>query len=182
LGNASGTSIVNNTIIGNGPGDGCPAAIGVQNQVGAIIKNNIVMNTGMFIYIPTTGQIAAGGINNNLYYNSANGFWCPSNVEVGFATWQSSCGYDANGANSNPGLTGSFSLPSGSPAKGLGVNFTTLGLTALDTGAPATFGATGACGTGCASRLPAGNWDAGAYPYQNSAMTQPPTGLLITAQ
>lgn len=130
--NGSGVGIYNNTIRGNGPSDNC-VGIGVQSQTGGTaIKNNITENVGTFTYIPTSGQIAASGVNNNVWYNSSNGFWCPGAVEVSFSLWQSSCGFDAQGVNANSNLNSTFAPVAGSPAIGAGANLTPLGLSALN--------------------------------------------------
>jgi hypothetical protein len=175
---ASGVGIYNNTIQGNGSSDGCEG-IGIQEQTGGtLVKNNIVLNTNTFTYIPTSGQVSA--IDHNLYYNSSSGFWCPANVDVAFPTWRSGCTYDANGANSNPNLTSGFLLNSGSPAVGLGANLTSLGITALNSDKSGLArAATGVCTPGVA-----GCWDAGSYQYQSSttSLPNPPADLVATVQ
>jgi hypothetical protein len=171
-------AIYNNTIQGNGGSDNCEG-IGIQEQTGGtIVKNNIVMNTGTFAYIPASGQVSS--IDHNLYYNAANGYWCPSNIEVSFSVWRSGCTYDLNGANSNPSLASGMTPNSGSPAIGLGANLSSLGIAALDTDmAGVTRASTGTCTPGVA-----GCWDAGAYQYQTSTSSSPtaPTSLVATVQ
>jgi hypothetical protein len=161
----SGIGVYNNTIQGNGPSDNCEG-LGIQEQTGGtLVKNNIVQNVGTFIYIPTSGQIAASGINNNVWYNSSNGFWCPGEVEVSFSSWQSTCGFDALGAEGNPKLNSSFVPTSGSPAINTAANLTTLGVTPLDQDK-----------AGVNRQPPALMWTAGAYQASGPAAPTNVTG------
>jgi hypothetical protein len=70
----------------------------------------------------------------------------------------------------------------GSPAIGLGVDLTGLGIAGLGTGAPATFGAAGACGAACSARPMTGAWDVGAYPYSAVMVPDSPTHLTATVR
>ena len=162
----SGNSILNNTINGNGTNDGCEG-IGVQEQSGGtIIENNVTQNVGTFIYIPTAGQVST--IDYNSWYTSTNGFWCPSHVDVNFATWKASCGYDASGLNSNPNLNGSYIPNVVSPVIGAGTNLTSLGISTLDSDKNSV------------ARPSSAAWDIGAYQYVAPPISAPGAGGAAT--
>jgi hypothetical protein len=167
--NGVSLGVYNNTIVAYSTSD-C-IAMGLQEQTNPIAYNNIATTANEMTYVTnTSGQTW----DYNTYYNTGSGGW-----QFGsFASWQNN-GYDAHGQNANPDLTASFTLNSGSPAIGAAKNLTSLGISALDTGAPQTFGAGGSCGSGCNPRTSSGAWDAGAYPYGNgnSGQPNPPTGL-----
>jgi hypothetical protein len=170
--NGVSLGVYNNTIVGYSTSN-C-IAIGLQEQTKPTAYNNIATTANEMTYTnSTTGQIW----DYNTYYNTGSGNW-----QFGsFASWQSS-GYDAHGQNANPNLTSSFTLNSGSPAIGAAKNLTSLGITALNTGAPQTFGVGGSCGSGCSQRSASGAWDAGAYAYGSSSAPTPPTGLAAVVQ
>ena len=86
-----------------------------------------------------------------------------------FAQWQSLCGFDLHGGNSYYSANSNFTIPLSSPLIGAGTNLTSLGLSALDIGAPQTFGVSGSCGSGCIARPSTGAWDIGAYQYSAGA-------------
>lgn len=172
--NGVSLGVYNNTIVGYNTSN-CIAQ-GVQEQTNPTLYNNIFSTANQATY--ATSDSGTVTWDYNTYYNIGSGEW-----QFGsFASWQSS-GNDKHGQNANPSLTSSFTLNSGSPAIGAAKNLTSLGITALDSGAPQTFGAGGSCGSGCSPRLPSGAWDAGAYPYGNStASPAAPTGLAAVVQ
>ena len=150
--------------------------IGVQEQTSPTLKNNIAMTAAQYVY---TASITSGmTFDYNLYFNTPNGFTGPCGGQVSFATWKASCGEDAHSQIANPNLSASFVPNSGSPAIGAGTNLTSLGITALDVGAPQTFGAGGSCGSGCLARSASGAWDVGAYPFISS-LPAPATKMLV---
>jgi hypothetical protein len=181
--NGSGEIIVNNTVVG-----GCKAQgqeYSAESATNDTFENNYASTAPTYVltgspYGPSnTFRVA----DYNVYglAQGANPFFGTSpSCESGanFAAWQS-CGWDAHGKTATVTLNSDYTLPSGSPLIGAGANLTSLGITALLTGAPQTFGAQGSCGTGCAARPSTGAWDVGAYPYAAGTGTAPaaPTGL-----
>lgn len=172
----TGAIIANNTLSG-------PAGWGLGSDTNSIIENNIVVGTGSVEYFDS------GASGNTVNFNDGYGF---SQGWANFATlasWQSSStsvcsgGCDKSSTSSSPSLNSDYSIPATSPAKGTGVNLTSLGITGLDTGAPQYFGVKYACGSGCVLRSPTGNWDMGAYP-SGSGASYPgaPIGLTGTVQ
>jgi len=178
-------NVYNNTIVGATSSDVC-IMLNITGK--ANIENNVCTGpSGMFAYNTYWGSLSQfeatiatsnyndWNIGGNAWGSQANG------ATASYSTW-TSAGYDANSQQSNPDLNSNpYTLQSGSPAIGLGTNLTSLGLTALDTGAPQTFGPSGSCGNGCLGRSSSGSWDAGAYPYTASTSTggppAPPTDL-----
>jgi len=167
-GATGGTTVANNTILLN-PTSGGNGCNGMQPSP-SFIYNNILAKCGNALYAPngTTGLT----VDYNLYYSLAGSGWANDT----FAQWQSA-GFDAHGQNgNNPNLNANFTLSAGSPAIGAGKNLTSScsgSLAGLCTGAPQTFGRTGACGTGCVPRAASGAWDQGAYPFSNAPPVLP---------
>jgi hypothetical protein len=85
---------------------------------------------------------------------------------------------DPHSIVTNPNLNSDHTLLGSSPAIGAGKNLTSLGIAALDVGAPQTFGTSYACGTGCIARPASGAWDMGAYPAGSGGPPTVPTGIL----
>jgi hypothetical protein len=180
--------IYNNTMLNsvNTPSV-CLSLNGPLDQPGSntfTVENNICQNIGQ----PISNAINDSGsnltANHNIYYNSGGpiGWDWNGTTYSTFAEWQSASGQDANSSIANPGLNGSYLISSTSSlAHQFGPDLTSLGITALDTGAPETFGPSGSCGSGCLQRSSTGTWDAGAYPYSGSTgptpTPEPPTGL-----
>jgi hypothetical protein len=159
--NGTGHLILNNTVL---PGAGCTTDFGIAEASNVTLENNLGLSNGNYVYqsSPVTAIVTAD-------YNSwqmpagGNPFWCSAGGGISFSTWKSSCGFDIHGQNASIAINSDFTLPSGSAAIGAAANLTSLGITALDKGAPQTFGAGGSCGTGCGVRPSSGAWDAGAY-------------------
>lgn len=162
-------------------------SVGTATSVsaGATFEGNICTGTysGLSDYQTLTSDVAIS--NHNLWRNGGGAppyaitNFCCNGTSLSYTTWQG-YGYDANSSTSNPNLNGTFTLQAGSSAIGLGANLTSLGITALNTGAPQTFGAGGSCGSGCIPRPPTGAWDAGAYPFGSAAAPPAPTSLTAT--
>lgn len=181
--NGSGEIIVNNTVVG-----GCQAQgeeYAAESTTNDTFENNYASTGPTYVltgspYGPantfTVADYNVYGLAQgaNPFYGTASG--CESGAN--FAAWQS-CGWDAHGKTATVTLNSNYTLPSGSPLIGAGANLSSLGITALLTGAPQTFGAQGLCGTGCIARPSTGAWDVGAYPYSATAGNPPaaPTGL-----
>lgn len=137
----------------------------VTTDVHYTFTNNIVQNCNGAIYTNGTPNATAyAGSNNNIWSNIGGLGW--GNVGS-FATWKSGCACDAASSTSAPGLNADYTIVNAaSLAHTLpGINLTSVGDTTLLTGAPQTFGVTGACGAnGCIARPSTGNWDVGPYP------------------
>lgn len=171
----SGNTWANNTVI---PGTQCTQDIGIQENSGGVLENNLFMSNSQTYVYSTSGSITAA--NYNVYGTAAgsNPFFGSCGSGISFATWQKACGFDVNGKLTSVTLNANYTLPSGSPAIGAGTNLTSLGITALDTAAPLTFGVAGACGAGgCVGRPSTGAWDTGAYEYGTGTGPSAPTGL-----
>jgi hypothetical protein len=159
--NGTGHILVNNTIL---PGSGCGQDFGIAEATNVTLKNNLGLTTGTYVYManPVTA-VTSADYNSWAAPSGGNPFWCSAGGGVSFSTWRSSCGFDVHGQNISITVNPDLSLAPGSGAIGAGANLTSLGITALDKGAPQTFGAGGSCGTGCVPRPSSGPWDAGAY-------------------
>jgi hypothetical protein len=159
--NGRGHLILNNTVL---PGSGCTIDFGIAEASGVTLENNLGLTNGNYVYqnSPITA-ITTADYNSWQMPAGGNPFWCSAGGGVSFSTWKSSCGFDAHGQNVAITVNSDLTLPSGSAAIGTAANLTSLGITALDKGAPQTFGAGGSCGTGCVPRPSSGPWDAGAY-------------------
>ena len=184
LSQVKASNIYNNTFIGPGAYSGPTPLIITINS--AIVKNNIFYDweTAIATYDTSFSSIAAS--NYNLFYDMVGTLWFSANIGVGsgpqytYAQWQG-LGYDGNSTTGNPNLSTSYLLQSGSAAIGAATNLTSLGITQLDTSAPATFGVGGACGTGgCAARPSTGAWDIGAYQSVDNPLA-PPSNLAAVA-
>ncbi|MGA9529601.1 MAG: choice-of-anchor Q domain-containing protein [Terriglobales bacterium] len=131
-------------------------------------ENNIVQGFGGLLatYATNTDDMASSNYNN--FYQMAGTSFASENVggsgtQISYAKWQSS-GFDAASTTSNPQLSGTYTLQTGSAAIGLGTNLTSLDINPLDldkSGAP---------------RPATGNWDSGAY----GVSIAPPTNLSAT--
>lgn len=183
-------SVYNNTMIGtNNSINSCfetLEGVGAANSVNTwTVKNNICTTMQFAFYNPQSVAPTTFTENYNDFYNIlASGFggymWKNADYYT-LASWRSVTGQDANSITTNPNLSASYVPNTGSPVIGVGTNLTSLGITALDTGAPQTFGVTGACGTGCLSRPSSGAWDLGAYQSGSAvAAPNPPTNLTAT--
>ena len=159
----SGIRVADNTIVGASSSNS-QAGIMLESTTNATIENNIVSTTGTAVFINSSG-VTGTTANYNDYYNigTANPFYCPGNFGVSFGTWQSACGFDANGSTGNPLLNSSYAPASGSAAIDLGINLWDLGITSLDTDKSGTTRPT----TGSSNF-----WTAGAF--QSTATSNPP--------
>jgi hypothetical protein len=187
----------NNTIVGFC----CSITQEGDNTIQFTFENNIFVpgtgGAGPFFYYQTSPPGAPishfTGAGND-YYTTGTPNWNlgdPGQSFNALSSWKSalsgggSPNADTGSVNNNPSLTGSYTLNSGSAAVGIGENLTSLGIAALDIGAPQTFGVGGSCGTGCLPRPASGAWDAGAYPRSSnnaSAPPAPPQGLTATVR
>jgi hypothetical protein len=171
----NGATIVNNTF--SGPSY---ALINLESDV--VFKNNILVNTSD--YVVNIDSVGSGDtFAYNDYYNVDNG-WSHNDTADGttLAAWTSGStslcpgGCDATGSiTANPSLISTFILQLGSAVIGAGTNLSSIGIAGLSQGAPQTFGANYACGTGCLSRPSSGAWDMGAYPYSSSSIGAKPS-------
>jgi hypothetical protein len=167
--------ILNNTMDGGTAQNSCMLWTGN----GGTVENNICMNSSQAV-IYKASTITAMDYND--YYNVSASGWNNGSL----AKWKSSCSCDSHSITSNPNLSPSYQPLAGSPVISAAPNLTSLGITALDTGAPQNFGVAGSCGTGCIPRPPLGSgaWDAGGYQFSSSSAGRPapPTNLTATTQ
>lgn len=177
--NSSNQHVFNNTI---SPTANCPTSVDFEQTSSDVIENNLILSgNSTYVYTDgTSGDLATADYNSYATLAGSNPFYGPSGCSSGasFATWRSGCGFDTHGQNTTIAVgSAPFMLVSGSAAIGAATNLTSLGITALDTSAPQTFGVGGSCGTGCVARPKSGAWDAGAYQAGGSSAPQPATGL-----
>jgi hypothetical protein len=181
-------NMYNNTVIAaNGASNACFTYLETAGTAGTAsdlvtFKNNICsgMSFAGYYFQRLTPFVSS---NNDFYDVGAFALTGASGQNTyTLATWKTLTGQESNTITTIPGLSSTYLISStSSAAYEAGVNLTSLGLTNLDTGAPATFGVSGACGTGCVARSSSGAWDLGAYPYASSASTaNPPTNLTAT--
>jgi hypothetical protein len=136
------------------------------------IDNNIILNCATAFYNPNNAGTFST-MDYNLYYNtgSSGWYWNGSNYSTfsGAGSYQAAASpKEAHSTTSNPNVNTNYTLMAGSPAIALGVTPGNAPAT-YSTGAPLTFGVSGACGTGgCVARPGSGNQDLGAYPFASS--------------
>jgi hypothetical protein len=182
--------VYNNTVVATGSANG-GACLGVFNSSSVqatVTENNVCSMVSYAVGFPKVGS-GGGTLDYNDYFGAR--LWAASNGQDStMPQMASDCaaegglGCDAHSSTANPNLNSDFTLPSTSPARGVGLNLTSLcsSVAPLCTGAPQTFGYNGACGTGCAARPPSGPWDLGAYPVSSSSVVRPnpPSALSAT--
>jgi hypothetical protein len=179
----SNQGIYNNTIVGMTTATGGNGIQQSSCNVGtgdnASIANNIVSTVSLGI--GGAGNIVTSD-HNDLSNLSNNAMYYAGHFYGNVAAWSSGTGFDVHSSASNPALNSDDTLSAKSPAVSLGTNLTSLGIPGLDVGAPQTFGANYACGTGCQPRPSSGAWDAGAYEFSTntSAKPEPPVNLDAT--
>jgi hypothetical protein len=178
----SSQTVLNNTV---SPTANCSLSVNFEQNKGGVFENNLILS-GNSTYVYTDG--AAGTlatVDYNFYQTSAgsNPFFGPPGCQSGapFSKWKSGCGFDTHGQNTTISINGNFTLLPGSVAIDKGTNLTGLGITALDTSAPVSFGANGSCGTGCITRSASAAWNVGAY-EGSGLQPSPPTGVVAKAQ
>jgi hypothetical protein len=116
----------------------------------------------------TNGGVVMSSVTakDNVYYNGNKNPWnLNSTNESTLSAWKTACSCDTGSLVSNPLLNSNYTLQSGSPARGLGANLTSLGITALNYDIAGD------------ARPSTGAWDAGAYQGQGTPNVTPPTGL-----
>jgi hypothetical protein len=157
----SSSAVYNNTVVGGTTQ--CSYGIWVHfASLNVILKNNIIKNTGRAIVVNSDSSLSAS--NTNLFYNIV-GFDDRGTLYETFAAWQGT-GRDTHSVLGDPKLDSTFHLLAGSPAIGLSVNLTSLGVTALN------YDKSGV------ARPASGVWDAGAYVFISNRPA-PPTGLRV---
>jgi hypothetical protein len=164
----SNALIVNNTFLGGytGGGTGDENVILDSGVKGLTFENNVVTAGAGLVNQP--GVFASGGLNQNAYDNGTSAPYAyQGNNEGSLTAWQSATGQDAASLYASIAtlkVNSDGTLASGSPAIGLAVNLSSLGITALNSdknGNP---------------RPSSGAWDAGAYNGSSGALS-PPTKL-----
>ena len=181
---------VNNTIDpgstpcsnGSSGNDNSGANFGNTQASGTIFESNLLLSNAQTYVHSDSNSISTSDYNIYGMQSGANPFYGSCGSGVSFSTWQGSCGFDAHGKNTSVTVNADYTLPSGSSAIGAGTTPPNMP-TAYFTGAPQTFGVSGACGTGCLSRPSSGAQDVGAYPYTTaSGAPNPPSGLTAVVQ
>ncbi|MGA8539027.1 MAG: hypothetical protein WB566_05975, partial [Terriglobales bacterium] len=165
-------SVYNNTLVASSAASNVAITLGDPGPGPGPTHSALTVNNNIFINIATalhdyqvlTPDVAASD-HNVLRTGSGAAPNMSSNDSklIAFATWQSN-GFDTNSLSSNPDLTASYTLNSGSSAIGIGANLTTLNIAALDMDK-----------AGVHRSPPTAAWDAGAYAASGSVA--PPTGL-----
>jgi len=191
--------VVNNTFIGSDYVTGGSTDFHYNTEVtGLTFQNNLVTGGKSMLALATdggggAGNFASNGMNNNAYDSTNNGgsgnpFSYNQTAYATFALYKAALPVGSGQESASIidplatlAIHSDGTLRSGSPAIGLGINLTSLGIAALDTGAPQTFGVSGICGTGCVPRPPGGAWDAGAYEFTGVTPPNPPQNLNVTA-
>lgn len=138
------------------------------NYPTAKFKNNICSMVNPAVGFSIASGPTSGGTkpDYNLYYHVAS--WSYGTGADTFAQWLTECVCDSHAINgSDPKLNTNGTLQSGSPAIGVGVNLTSLGITELNTGKNGL------------ARPSTGPWDVGAFPFSSSPIS--PTVTTTTA-
>ena len=182
-------SIYNNTVyVPNGASNGCFSSANTGNTHNTWnVYNNICYGPQWAVYFQSSSSETWVG-SNNIFYNIGNGKWYRGGTTYSsLSAWQTATGQDANSSSSNPGLNSDYTITGTSSASyQKGANLTSAGISALNLGAPQTFGQNGSCGTGCLARPASGAWDLGAYPFSSGGTStqrpNPPSGLTATVQ
>jgi hypothetical protein len=168
---AIGCQFYNNTIVGPGAGGGIAV---VQQGANSVFKNNIFVGvaTALTAYYQSSTAIASS--DNNVFYNvnnvASDNFFSGAGPSYSMSTWRSTYGFDGNSLTTDPKLSSSYHLQSGSSAIGLGANMSSLFGTDRD-----------------GNLLPSsGAWDAGVYQFSTTISTNPvltvtPTSLNLAA-
>ena len=160
--NGSGDSwlVANNTYVGAGTTLSVAMTLGGTNWT---ISNNIFTACNTFIYVPGTITFATGGLNHNIYFNQApggNSPWYLNAVAYNtMSAWRTATGQEAASVTTNPLLSSSYMLQSGSSAIAAGANFS-------------AFFTTDKAGS---TRPATGAWDIGAYVYGGSPVVTAPS-------
>jgi hypothetical protein len=164
----SGNTWVNN-VVKVISGAACIIDYGIAESATEVLKNNIAFANETYVASQSpTSSIGTADFNSYQSPAGSNPFYGTCGGGVSFATWKSSCGFDTHGQLVTFTLNSDFTIPTSSALIGSATNLTSLGITALDTGAPQTFGDGGACGTGCLARPSTGAWDPGPYPFSSA--------------
>ncbi len=181
--------VYNNTIDGGDNTVNSCFEIGAAGSgVGAAwtVYNNICQNIQFAFAYPTNGSATLVS-NNNLFYNiKSSGWggwqWKGNTGNTSFANWKSVTGQDATSSNGTaPGLSPNYTISGTSSLAHTmsGVDLTSLNTSSLNTGAPLSFGVSGACGAGCVARVADGSWDLGAYAFGQSGPAPNPVVLTL---
>lgn len=176
-------ALYNNTLVGGGVSQQI-FTTGSAPQGGAVAftyYNNIWepsvpgTATGLFTNESDGGAVISSvTASNNIYYNGGGypGAWqYNNNAYSTLEAWQAACTCDTTGTlMSNPNLSGTYTLQTGSPAIGTGTNLTSLGIAALD------YDAAGL------ARPASGAWGVGAVQSSSGTAPAAPTNLTLLTE
>jgi hypothetical protein len=129
-----GQRVYNNTVVAAG----IPNCVLVTGTTGpALIKNNICQHTANFIGLLQSTLTGWTTSDYNDVFNLTNpsNWVCQNTASCNSLATEQGAGRDVHSFTTNPNLTATFHLNSGSPAIGTGVNLTSLGITALNSDA-----------------------------------------------
>jgi len=172
-----GDKIYNNTVIGLASDIAVTIGTSTASNVNTadVVENNIILGPGVGLHDYGTLTSDVSVSDHNVWRNasgSAPQMATNDSTFLSYATWQGD-GFEAHSTNANPNLDGTYHLPSGSPAIGLGANLVSLDNSSLDLDL-ALQPRPGSPG----SSLPSGTpWDAGIYNGGSSSAPAPPSQL-----
>jgi hypothetical protein len=173
-------SIYNNTsdCVSNSNSSGKGIELDSQSNDVFKVENNLTLNCSAPFYLPNSGGTVTADY-NDWYNTGSNGFFWNGNAYDTFAQYQSAASpQETHSITTNPMVNSDYTLEAGSPVIGLGANLSVLNLSPLDTSKPLTVG-TGDEGILGAVRVPVGNWDLGAYAFNNALRPNPPTAVAV---
>jgi hypothetical protein len=155
----------NNTILGSGV-NVIGIFLGIGNGANVTIENNLISTASQFIAaISPIRQIDYNSYMATVTSGCASFLYGggPCSGQANFAAWKAACSCDAHGAyNASNSVNSDGTLQANSPARGAGVNLTSLGIAGLNIGANGV------------ARPATGAWDVGAY---QTSPPPPPTNL-----
>jgi hypothetical protein len=185
----SNPTVVNNTFIGGDYTFGGNINFQIYSGTNLTFENNLVMGGNQLVCIAAAGysgavQTTITALDYNVYENiqaqAAAGNWflsstvgntgcSPGTTYNTLAAWQTATSGEAH---SQLGTAAQLNINqiTGAPnfftslVTGSGKNLSSLGISALNIGAPQFFGPGATCGTGCLPRSSTKAWDVGAYP------------------
>jgi hypothetical protein len=165
-----GVNVYNNTLnVAQPPHTDC-VKLGSGSAGEVKFNNNVASGCGEAFTIPGAASTIIAS-QNNVWYNMVNHFAAVGGGPTYYgsmSSWNSATGLEANSTTSNPNLSSTYTLQSGSSAIGLGANLDSMGIVPLDSDKA------GAQRPGTPMA-----WDAGVY---QSNVIPPPSNLKASVQ